>query len=91
MTAYAGDKITPLRKLRVLRALCGEIMVNLRKSCGDNVLWYRGSGDKPSVCPYFITNGRYVSYTFSTTRSVVVTNWGLRRVSVVPLMVSCAV
>ncbi len=35
MTAYAGDKIIPLRKLRVLHALCGEIIVNLRKFCNS--------------------------------------------------------
>ncbi len=41
MTAYAGGKIIPLRKLRVLSALCGEIIVNLRKSCKKNFvsLW----------------------------------------------------
>ncbi len=36
MTAYVGGKIIPLRKLRVLCALCGEIIVNLRKSCHIN-------------------------------------------------------
>ncbi len=41
MIAYAGCKIIPLRKLRVLGALCGEIIVNLRKSCitKRDILW----------------------------------------------------
>ncbi len=32
MTTYDSSKIIPIRKLRDLCALCGKIVVNLRKS-----------------------------------------------------------
>ncbi len=56
MTAYAGDKIIPLRKLRVLRALCGEIMVNLRKSCMFLITQNRGT------CPQIYANQANLRY-----------------------------